>query len=273
MILSLELENIVSKKKKPDLSGVDAFQLYFLHIARWTKRYAKQIAVVVIPVAIVVLAVVIGQMYLKKRKDERLVQVAQINQVYDQESKIATEQRDEILAQIKKLQDKENKDENKESKLKELEDKAKQVKANHDRTFEQYRNFFHSHQVTPEGWVTGMAAVSIAVEKKQYSEALQLLEELIKHSIKNDFYQAQARILFIKLLEETDKHDQALQEIKQTYSQLPDEFKPQVLLIKTRIQLVQQQNSAALATCDEIIATFATSREAEKAQSIKMLID
>lgn len=272
-MLGFGLESIVGKKKRPDLSRADAFQLYVLRLAKWAQNHAKQIGVVVIPVAVVVAAVMIGQMYLKKRKAERLLQVGEINRTYDQELQVVVGQKEKILAQIKNLGDKENTDKDKESKIKELEESVRQIKANHDRTFEQYRDFFQAHRVTPEGWAAGMTAVSIAIGKKQPSEALQLLEGLLKHSTKNDFYQAQVRILYIKLLEETDKLDQALLEIEQTYSHLPDEFKPQVLLIKTRIQLAQHQNSAALTTCDEIITTFATSREAEKALSIKMLID
>ena len=118
-----------------------------------------------------------------------------------------------------------------------------------------------------------MSAIGIALVDKQRDTAQELLTKLLTNSTKNDFYQVQARLLYIKLLEEQGKVEQALTETEQIYRLAPDDFKPETLLIKARLLLAQQQTSAARAVCEEIIKDFADSRAATKAKAIKVLLN
>lgn len=268
----------MSKQKKPDLSKIDAFQRSFLQLAHWTKRNARQITIVVAPLVVVVIAVIIGQVYLKSQKNKRLAALATINRVYDDEQQAASDRRGELQEKIKKINELEAKKQksdkqDKSAEQKELEAQFKAIKADHSHSAKQYREFFAAHQTSPEGWAAAMAAIGVAITSKQYDKAQELLTTLLKHSTKNDFYQVQARLLHIKLLEEQGNIEQALTEAEQIYRLAPKDFKPETLLIKARLLLAQQQNSKALEVCEEIIKDFADSRAAVKARAIKVLLN
>ena len=264
----------MSKQKKPDLSRVDAFQRFFMQLAHWIKRNTRQIIIVVAPLALVTLVVLGGQIYMQSQKGKRLAALATINRVYDDEQQKANDKRSEFQEKIKaisKLEDKKDKD--KPAQVQQLEAQLKAVRADHSQSLGQYREFFAAHQTSPEGWAAAMAAVGIAISDQQHDTAHELLTALLKHSTKNDFYQVQARLLYIKLLEEKGSIEQALTETEQIYRLAPQEFKAETLLIKARLLLSQKQNSEALAVCEEIIKDFADSRAASKARAIKVLLN
>ena len=263
----------MSKTKKADLSKVDAFQRIFLQLAHWIKRNTREIIIVVAPLLLVVIVFVVGQIYLQSQKNKRLATLATINRVYDDEQQQANDKRSEFQDKIKaisKLED--SKAQDKPAPVKELEKQLKAVRADHSRSLEQYREFFTTHQTSPEGWAAAMAAVGIALADKEHDTARALLTTLLKHSTKNDFYQVQARLLYIKLLEEQGSIEQALTETEQIYRLAPQEFKAESLLIKARLLLAQKQDSEARAVCEEIIKDFADSRAASKARAIKVLL-
>ena len=209
-----------------------------MQLAYWLKRNTRQIAIVVAPLVVVVVAVVIGQRYLQSKKDDRLIALAAINRIYEDEQRAAQTQRSELQKKISALTedeqaqaDKKKKQPNKDKSdaVQQLEMQLKAVQADHNRSFAQYQDFFAGQQTSPEGWAAGMAAVGIAIGDKKYDDARTLLATLLKHSTKNKFYQVQARLLYIKLLEEQGNIDQALTETEQIIKLAPADFKPEVL--------------------------------------------
>ena len=268
----------MSTQKTPDLGKVDAFQRSFLQLARWLQRNARPITIVVAPLAVVVIAVIIGQIYLKSQKNKRLATLATINRIYADEQQAAIEHRGALQEKIKKINELESQQakkdkQDKSAKLQELETQLKAIQSDHGRSSEQYQQFFAAQQTSPEGWAAAMSAIGVALINKQHDTAQALLTTLLKHSTKNDFYQVQARLLYIKLLEEQGKIEPALTETERIYRLAPQDFKPETLLIKARLLLAQQQTSAARAVCEEIIKDFADSRAAVKARAIKVLLN
>ncbi len=263
----------LSKQKRPDLSRVDAFQRTFMQLASWVKRNARQIVIVVAPLVVVVIALIVGKIYLQYQKDKRLAALATINRVYTAERQVADEQRDALqkkIQEISKSAPEAEKDEP--AAAQQLEKQRKAVRADHKRSLARYRDFFTTHQSSPEGWAAAMAAIGIALADKQHDTARELLTALLKHSTDSDFYQVQARLLHVKLLEEQGSLTQALTETEQVYRLVPDDFKADTLLIKARLLLTQKQDSAARAVCEQIIKDFSDSRAAHKARAIKVLL-
>ena len=268
----------MAKQKRPDLSKTDAFQRSFLQLAQWVKRNVRAITIVLVPLAVVIIAIAIGQIYLQSQKTARLTQLAAVNNLYNDEQQAAADRSATLRKKIKEIKDVESKKKVKgklvkKDELQQLEQQLKDVRADHQRSFAQYRDFFNANPRSPEGWAAAMSAIGIALVDKKQDTAQELLTELLKHSTKNDFYQVQARLLHIKLLEEQGKVEQALTETEQIYRLAPDDFKPETLLIKARLLLAQQQTSAARAVCEEIIKNFADSRAASKAKAIKVLLN
>ena len=256
-------------KGKPELGGLDTFQLYALRIGRWSKTNSKQIAIVVLPIVVLVIGILLGRSYLKAQKDNRLTEIATIDSVYELEEKELATRRQELQQEIDQLSKKTPDDD----KIGDLRTKIDTLKADHREVFEQYRDFFHDNRQTAEGWAAAIRAVGIALTDKKYQEAQQLLAELLPQVTENDFYRDQARLLYIGVLEQLGETDKALTEIDNGYQQLPDRFKAQLLLVKGRLQLAQQRKSEAIATYDQIIKDFADSRAALRAKSIKLVID
>ena len=259
-------------KGKPELGGLDAFQLYALRVGRWGKANSKQIAIVVLPIIVLVIGILIGRSYLKTQKDNRLVAIASIDSVYELEEKELATRRQALQQQIDQLS-KQTKKPPTDDKIENLRTQIDTLKADHREVFEQYRSFFDDNRQTAEGWAAAVRAVGIALVDKKYREAQQLLAELLPQVSENDFYRDQARLLYIRVLEQLGEIDKALVEIDNGYQQLPDRFKAQLLLIKGRLQLAQQRKSEAIATYDQIIEDFADSRAALRAKSIKLVID
>lgn len=269
----------MSKKTKKDLSRIDAFQRFFLQLANWGQRNVKQITIAIAPLLLVLIAVVIGRTYLQSQKDKRIAAIAEINRSYDEEQEKAGTQRAELQKKIKKIRELDEKSEKKKKEgdksaaLAKLETQLREIKADHRGSFAQYRDFFQQQQRSPEGWVAAMAAIGIAIGNKQHAAARELLTELLQHSHKSTFYQVQARLLYVKLLEEEGNLEKALAEIEHAYRLAPAEFKPEALLIKIRLLLAQQQTDSAREVCEELIKTFADSRAASKARAIKVLLN
>ena len=260
----------MSKKAKPELGGLDAFQLYALRVGRWSKANSKQIAIVVLPIIVLTVGILLGRSYLKAQKDNRLAEIATIDSTYELEEKELATRRQQLQQEIDQL----TKNKTPASdKINDLRAKLDTLKADHHEVFEQYRSFFHDNRQTAEGWAAAVRAVGIALADKKYRDAQQLLAELLLQVTENDFYRDQVRLLYIRVLEQLGETDQALTEIGNSYPQLPDRFKAQLLLIKGRLQLAQQRKTEALATYDQIIKDFADSRAALRAKSIKMVID
>ena len=257
-------------KGKPELGGLDTFQLYALQIGRWCKTNSKQIAIVVLPIIVLVVGILLGRSYLKVQKDSRLAAIASIDSVYELEEKELATRRQELQQEIDQLSKQKTPTDDR---INDLRTKIDTLKADHSEVFEQYRSFFDGNRQTAEGWAAAVRAVGIALADKKYREAQQLLAELLPLVTENDFYRDQARLLYIRVLEQLGENDKALAEIDNGYQQLPDRFKAQLLLIKGRLQLAQQRKSEAIATYDQIIEDFADSRAALRAKSIKLVID
>lgn len=259
----------MSSKGKPELGGLDAFQLYALRVGRWCKTNSKQIAIVVLPIVVLIVGILLGRSYLKAQKDGRLAEIAVIDSVYELEEKELATRRQELQKEIDQLSKKTPAD----KKLDELRNKVDSLNADHQEVYQQYRTFFHDNRQTAEGWAAAIRAIGIALAEAKYQDAKQLLAELIPQVTENNFYRDQTRLLYIRVLEQLGETDQALTEIDTGYPQLDDRFKAQLLLIKGRLQLAQQRKSEAIATYDQLIKDFADSRAALRAKSIKLVID
>ena len=259
----------MSSNRKQQLYGMDAFQTTMLRLLDWCRRNAGKIAFVLLPTLFVIIAVFIGQMYLEKQKNTRLDRVAAIDQQRQQALKQAEEKRKQLQTQIDTLQQSEQ-----DKKLTEaLNKQLAKIKPKQEGLFIAYHEFFKANSDNAEGWSAGINACAIATEEKRFAEAKEILQEVLRNSSSSIFYQTQGRILYVKVLEELGELDLALEEIDKGYNLVSNDYKPRLLLIKGRILIAKKQNKQATSAYERIISEFADSQEANRAKSIKMIIN
>ena len=118
-----------------------------------------------------------------------------------------------------------------------------------------------------------MTAARLYVDDEKFQEARPLLETVLNKSVKAPFYQVQARLAIIGLLEELGDFDKALEETAALETRAEKELLPKVLLTRGRLQMLKNAKEDAKATFAKLIETHGATAEAQKARSIQSLLN
>ncbi len=269
---------MTGKKTDKLLKRPDAFQIFFFRILDWFKSQRKAVVLTIIPVLVIVLAASSWQYYRYWERGQRKHQLAEIEKIYSKEEKDAQKKKRDIHNEISKLE-KASKDLAKDpakaaANKAEIEAKNKEsdaIEANHKESLPKYISFFHANEKNPEGWQAGMTAVSILGKDKSYEEAAGILSKILNAALGIEFYQVQVRMMYVGILEDLKKYDEAMNEIQKLLPIVSDELKPKVLLAKARLELDSQKREEAMKTLDMILSTHSDSPEARQAIAIKAL--
>jgi hypothetical protein len=299
--------NLVTGKKQiqKELKQPDKFQIELMHVADWIAMHRKQLLMyAVLPIASIVIVGLTFQKIQEHRTDVRLQELSKIDVIFDKENETAEKKKSEIQEKIAKILDKQQpagetakKADNSanpaasaanpaeaakapvepldpkvaEAEKKKLETEMKSIKADHGESLVGYQKFFDANPSNPEGWRAGMRAVNIQVEGRKYQEAAIIAERLLKQALALDFYQVQVRLLYVSILEELDRFDDALKEIEILAKLGDDSIQPKILLTKGRIEILKNSKAEAHTTFEGLIAKHGSSAEAQKAKSIMAL--
>lgn len=259
------------KKRIQNLKRPDAFQKKFFHYLDWCRKHPDIIVKIAIPVVLLISIAIAWLYLLDHNREKRNAELAQIDSIYEDESKKADDKRREISKEIAKLQeDKDKKSEN-ESKVKELEASLKAIKADRKDSLPKYLDYLKSYSSYSEGWRAGMNAVNIYLENADYKKAEEILADILAKADKNDFYQIQVRALYISVLEELSEFDKAAEQADLLLKSADEEQLPRALFVKGRVQLLSGKKDAAFETFDKVINEHNASTEAQKAKAIKAL--
>lgn len=284
------MNQVSHKEQLKALKGPDAFQTRILLALEWLTKNTRLLLVLLAPVVVVALASV-GWRYLNKvRKESRLVELGKVQVVFDDELRKANDARQVISKEIdvvdKKISDAAAKTTTKEAESAPpvtdpalqaekdaLEKKLEAIKPDHSQSVGKFKEYFNSHTDTAEGWMAALTAAGIYTSQEKFSEARPLLEAVVTQSKDNSFYQAQARLSLVGILEEASEYDQALAQIEALDKQASKELKPRLLLAKGRILLLKKDTEQAKAIFNNLIDVYGASAEAQKARSIQALIN
>jgi hypothetical protein len=246
----------MSELKKSELKGPDAFQVRMYSILNWFLTNKKQVGLMLLPVALVAVGGFIWGAVSSKLKDGRLKELARIEDQYSAETEAAFKKADPA-AQA-----------------------AGKIKPDHSGSLAAYRDYAKANPGTEEGWLAGLRATNITIDKDQPSQedfdaALKLVEPVIAKSIASPFHQTTGRLLALSILEDLKRYDDALSQAKVLLETIGDDMKPRVLLSKARIELAKATASAkkedkeeAKSTLNTIIEKHSSSDEAGKARAM-----
>lgn len=264
---------MTDKITEKQLKRPDAFQTFFFHAFNWFKSQQKNVVLTLIPVLALILAVGAWQYYSYSQRDQRRIQLAEIERTFSKEEKAPNKKKSDINAEIRKLE-KAAKDAGKEADKALIEAKQKEMEKivpDHKESLAQFTAFFHSNEKTPEGWRAGMAAVEILAKAKNFEEAAAILKKILTYSLGIEFYQVQVRLYAIAIMEDLKQYDEALSETEKLVPLASTELLPRVLITKARLQMESGKKEDALKTLDVIIASHSASPEARQAIAIKAL--
>ena len=118
-----------------------------------------------------------------------------------------------------------------------------------------------------------MTAARVLIDQNKAAEAQPILEGILTKSKDNRFYQAQTRLTLIGLLEQSGDYDKALGQVDALDKAVGAELKPLVLLTRGRLQLLKNDKATAKTTLNQLIDSYGTSTEAQKARTMLALLN
>ena len=269
------------------LKAPDFFQVRLMSMFDWVLKNLKLFALMLLPLAFVLLAGFAWQWYSGYQSDKRLDSLAAVEDVFSQELLDSGKRREEIQKKIDALgaanpaapDDKTKKDvalaETAQiaAQRKELEVLRDLIKPDHSKSLEGFKKYFEQHSGKSEGWMAGMRAVSILLGMKKEVDARPIVETVAKESIAVPFYQIQSRMILVGLNEDAGNFDEALKDVETLIGLADEELQPKMLFAKGRIQLLKDAKTDAKTTLDELVSKHANSPEAQKARSMLALIN
>ncbi len=263
-----------NKDFRKSLKGPDQFQT---SVASWMDKayaYRVQIGTAVALILVVVVGVLGWQYSQGQKKAQRQQELAKIETMYSDELKEASEKRGKLQDELKKINDKGEKKLTKKDRSAKalLESQIADVKANHDKSVAQYKEFFENNRDYPEGWLAGFRVASDYLKKKNFVEAKSILVDVMAKANGVLFYELQGRFLLANVLAELKEYDQALSEIETLISKANDDLKPRMILLKGRVLVAKKDMKAARESLDLLIKDHSASVEAQKARAMKAVL-
>lgn len=287
------------KEFMKSLKAPDTYQQSFSKVLAWLNSNTIMIWAAVIPILLVMVGIFTWQWYAEKQEWKLVESLGEIRTVYQDEGKVAEEKRAKISEQIAELNKKVSAIETPETtdkpadgkspakklsksekdqvekfkaEIATLEKTQAEIKADHKDSVQQFEDFFSKHADTPQGWMAAFKAVSIRLEMKDKATAKKLLSELLAKSGKSDFYQVQARFVYVNLLKDAGETDAALAELKTLESKVDKKLKPLVLLDKAKVFVLKGDKDNADKVLSEIQNDYANTPEADQAKNFKLIV-
>lgn len=261
------------KKTEKQLKRPDAFQVFMFRAAHWFRVQQNTLLLAVVPLLVIVLGAVSWQFYRHWSADKRKHELAEIERVFLNEDKDLSKAKSKLHDEVKRLES--EKDAAKAAQNKPLiEAKNKEIdsmKADHSASEGKFRSFFEANQKTAEGWKAGMSLVEMLLEGKKFPEASEILAKILSHSMGVEFYQVQVRLMYISVLEEVKRYDEALAEVEKAIPLTQEDLLPRMLITKGRLQLELGKREEAFKTLDALQEKHASSPEARQALALKAL--
>jgi len=239
----------MSELKKSEIKGPDAFQTRMFRLMNWALINKKQVGLVLLPLLVVAAGGFIWQAVTGKIKDGRLKELARIEDQYSSETEAAYKKADPA-AQA-----------------------ASKIKADHTASLAKYLDFNKANPGNEEGWLAGLRATNISLDKDTVTQAdleaaIKIVEPVIAKSMASPFHQTIGRLMAMAILEDLKRYDDALKQAGTLLGTVSDDLKPRILLGKARIEIAKNSRDDAKATLNTILEKHGSSDEATKARAL-----
>lgn len=274
-----------------ELRRPDLFQQQMIKLLSWVEKNIKTLLLLLAPLLLIVVAFFTWNYVGERNAETQRNELSSIDLLYDNEEEGVSKQREEVQKQIEQLMQSNpaalnpamlgektakakidpKAEKEKEAKIKDLEEKYRAIKADHSVSLAKFEEYSRKNSNHPTGWRAGLKAATILVEQKEYVKAIDLLTPVLEKA-QNPVYQVQGRIYLASLLEETSKVDEAISQLDKVLAQKPQsEVASKVLFTKARMLSQTGKAEEASRVFDEVVNSYASTPEAEKARAARSM--
>ena len=279
---------MASKKELQRLKRPDYFQTKMMAYLDRLQQHRNMILSLVGVIILTVVAVFAWQYYQDGQTQKRLSDLYVVDKMFEKELKQVYDQRESLSKEIEELKTKkaalettaDKKEANKKSietiqiSIDDKQSRLEALKPDHTASIAAYTSFYETYQKNPEGWRAGVAAVNQYIEMKDFEKAEAILVKILTVTVGQPFYQVQLRSLYISILEELQKYEDALVQVGLLNQAIrDDELKPRVLLLRGRLLAQSGKKEEAIKIFDEIITNYKSSKELQKARAFKAIVN
>ncbi len=267
--------------KEIKLKGLDFFQAKVGDFIAGLAQNPKPLLAIGALILVALLAGYGFRYFSHHSQDERRLELSKIDQVFDDEIKAYSKQREALEKQRDTLkaaqpqpaaQAKDAKPLEDTPVIKALDAQIAALKADHAGSSDQYKKFYEANPKVTEGWVAGLKYASYVAEQNNLDEAAKILEELVKDGKGHAILQTQALLLLISIQEDRNELDKALEHAEALYKVASNELKPRALLSKAQIYFLKKDDANTKTTATKLVTDYENSPEADRARSLLALL-
>jgi len=238
---------------KAEIKGPDAIQTRLAGLLSWIVDNSNTLGLLLLPLLVIAFAGLGWQKWVEHKKGGRMDELAAIEQQFEKESEDAAAKPLPVAKDAAKA------------------DKpVTPSKPDHTGSQAAFLAFARKYPDKEEGWTAGLRAASIMLEKDtpEFEPATKEIAAVVEKSTASPFHQVLARSMYLAVLEDAKNYDEAMKQATALLGIVNDDFKPQVLLGKARIELAKNSKEDAKATLNSIIEKHAASQEASMARAM-----
>ena len=266
-----------NKNLRKELKSPDKFQIFVANAMAWGRSNQNALIGFAAAVLLALLGSSIWNSMQSGKTIERQAALSAIDVVYEAEEAAAEKLREPLRAELdaiaaSPLPNGKGKQSASAVKQKEIVSKMRAIKADHGESLKQYAVFAETYQDYPEGWIAALRTASAQVDRKEFDAAAKLLKRVLEKSRGNNFFQVQAGLSYVAVLEEQKDLKSALSEIDQLTRVVDSKAQASLLLIKGRLQFADGDEDGARKTLGTILEKHAGSMEAEKARTWRAML-
>lgn len=267
------------KQLEQELKRPDSFQDHILKALNYTRDHKEKVALMITPV-VAVIAIGYGiYAWQHNQASTRRAELAKIIASQAEETNSVAKQTESIQKEIDAIRQAANpsaKPGEKKAelsadnllKISALEKRLAEAKPDHSKSAADFWKFYDANKENAEGWMAGISWCTNEIAQGKIAETKPILEQIVKASTSNKFYQIQSRFMLANILEELGEFDTALKEADVLAGLVQDEAKPMVLLLKGQLLYFKKDLTTARTVLSEIIEKHGSTREAQTARSL-----
>ena len=270
---------MTTKQVNKQLKRPDSFQIAAYRGMQWFQDNLLLVGKIIAPFIIAGLLFLGWQLFSYYTAQQRRTELGKIDISYDEEAQKKAESREILEKSAEELKASLEKPENaaapNHEKLKAdlalKEAEVEKIKVEPAAFVEKYKKFYETNKSHVEGWRAALSAMQLLIEDKKIKEASDLAGDMLPRVQKEYFYKTSVRMLYIGLLEEQGRFDDALKEAEAVFAYASEDLKPKILLMEGRLYLDKKDVANANKMFEKVINDFNASPEAQKARGFQSI--
>lgn len=275
----------VNKEQSRQMTAPDEFQKQAAGVYHWIFVHQQKLYVATAALVLVMAVGLTWNYFSTQRNLESLDKISLFDSELEAERDRLDKQKQSISNEIEKMSKKvkaseqlKNEDKQKLSGAEITDLKAKiasetsrldSLKLNSQAIRDKYVKFFEGYPKTDAGKRAAVQALMLDIDQKNYGQAVLLAEQVLVAKKVTPFYDVQIRSIYVGLLEQVEKTQQALEQARYLREFAGESFLPRALLVSAGVEIRHGDFKKGIEDLQRIEVEFPDSPEAVKAVAYK----